>query len=123
MAKINTYRDLIAWQKSYALTLRVYKIVKGFPKDELFALGLQMRRCALSIPSNIAEGWGRQSRTEYIRFLRIARGSAFELQTQTMLATDLGFAPNDTEINGLVDEVVRLLTALIRSLEKKSDSQ
>jgi four helix bundle protein len=118
VSEIRSYEDLIAWQKAYRLVLRVYKASATFPAEERFGLTSQMRRCAVSVPSNIAEGWGRQSTTDYERFLRIARGSAFELNTQLKLAIDLGFLLDGEDVLADVDEVQRLLVGLIRSLSR-----
>lgn len=94
MAKIvKSYRDLLIWQKSYSLALELYSDTRSLPPDENFGLRLQMRRAAVIIPSNIAEGWGRESRADYLKFLWIARGSCYELQTQVNLADDLRFMP------------------------------
>jgi four helix bundle protein len=82
MKKIRNYRDLIVWQKSIALVTEVYSITRLFPKEELYGLISQIRRSAVSIPSNIAEGYGRYSTNDYIRFLQIAIGSLYEFQTQ-----------------------------------------
>ncbi len=121
MGTIKSYEDLVAWQKAYALVLEVYRVTKLLPDDERFGLVSQMRRAAVSIPSNIAEGWGRRSRTDYIRFLKMAIGSCYELHTQLRLATDLGYMRNSKVIQGL-NEVERIVNALIRSLEKTSDN-
>lgn len=118
MAKIEKYEDLIAWQKAYALVLRVYSVTRGFPSDERFGMTSQMRRAAVSIPSNIAEGFGRHSTGDYLRFLDIALGSTYELQTQLRLAHDLGFY-QEPDVLELVAELIRILTGLIRSLRKK----
>ena len=88
---IKTFRDLIAWQKAMSLAKQVYQLTMGMPASEKFGLTSQMRRAAVSVPSNIAEGHGRQSLTEYIRFLKVARGSLMELQTQRILAEELNF--------------------------------
>ena len=80
--KTQSFKDLIVWQKSYKLALMIYEISKGFPKIETYGLSSQMRRAAVSIPSNIAEGYGRKHKTEYNRYLEIANGSLAELQTQ-----------------------------------------
>jgi four helix bundle protein len=121
VAAIRRYEDLIAWQKAFALVLRVYEASKGFPADERFGLTQQVRRAFLSIPSNIAEGWGRFSRTDYLRFLDMARGSTFELQTQLKLADALGFLGSHGDIHELVGEVERLVSALIRALRNKQN--
>ena len=84
MAEIRTYRDLIVWQKSMALVTDVYRVTRVFPKNEQYGLTSQLRRCAVSIPSNIAEGYGRRASNDYLRFLSIANGSLFELQTQSL---------------------------------------
>jgi len=87
--EIRTFRDLLVWQKSMALVTRVYKETGTFPADEKFGLVAQMRRCAVSIPSNIAEGYGRRASGDYLRFLQIAVGSVYELQTQLEIARNL----------------------------------
>ena len=79
---MKTFRDLLVWQKSMSFVTQVYKISKSFPLEENFGLTSQIRRCALSIPSNISEGYGRESLNDYLRFLNIAMASLFELQTQ-----------------------------------------
>ena len=114
---VKTLRDLIAWQKAMALAKEVYRATTRMPDSEKFGLTSQMRRAAVSIPSNIAEGHGRQSRTDYIRFLRTARGSLMELQTQLILAMELNFIQISAELNALQAETDRVLQALIRSLE------
>jgi four helix bundle protein len=119
VATIKRYEDLIAWQKAFALVLRVYEASKAFPNEERFGLTQQVRRAAVSIPSNIAEGWGRFSRIDYLRFLDMARGSTFELQTQLKLADALGFLRSHRDIHELVGEVERLVSALIRALRNK----
>jgi four helix bundle protein len=89
--KIKTFRDLLAWQRSMELVVAIYRATKSFPKAELFALNAQMQRAAVSIPSNLAEGFGRRSRIEYIRFINIALGSLCELQTQIEIAARLAY--------------------------------
>ena len=117
MGKIERYEDLIAWQKSYHLVLEVYKVSRYFPKDEQYGLTSQIRRAAVSAPSNIAEGWGRGSRKEYIRFLEIARGSIYELDTQLRLATDLGYMQQQNlDVLNLTQEVSKILNGLVNSL-------
>jgi len=88
---LRTYRDLKVWQKSYTTSLSVYRLTRKFPSDELYGLVSQMRRAAISVLSNIAEGYGRHTSAEFLRSLRIAYGSNCELETQAMLACDLGF--------------------------------
>jgi four helix bundle protein len=115
--EIKTFRDLIAWQKAMQLTKHVYQATTRMPDTEKFGLTAQMRRAAVSIPSNIAEGHGRQSLTEYIRFLKVARGSLMELQTQLILSEELNFIQISTALNESHAETDRVLQGLIRSLE------
>ena len=118
---LKNYKELKVWEKSYQLCLEVYRITKGFPKMEIYGLISQMRRAALSIPSNIAEGYGRKSLSEYLRFLYIAYGSVCELETQIMLSGDLGYL-NGNQLSKLqkeIGKVERMLQALIKSLENK----
>ena len=88
---LRSFKDLKVWEKSYNLCLKAYKITSAFPKDERFGLTSQIRRSAVSIPSNIAEGYGRKTTVDYVRMLYIAYGSTCELETQVLLAGDLGF--------------------------------
>jgi four helix bundle protein len=118
MGEIKTFRDLIAWQKSMQLAKEVYKSTSLMPDSERFGLTAQMRRAAVSVPSNIAEGHGRQSLPDYIRFLKTSRGSLMELQTQLLLAQDLGFIRMTGELTDVLSETDRVLQGLIRSLEK-----
>ncbi|MBN2179339.1 MAG: four helix bundle protein [Deltaproteobacteria bacterium] len=95
---MKTYRDLIVWQKSVHFVTVIYQITKTFPKDEAFGLISQMRRCSVSIPSNIAEGYGRRSKNDYVRFLQIAMGAVLELQTQLEISRNLKYlTPNQLE--------------------------
>lgn len=119
MAKIQTFRDLIAWQKSMMLVNRIYETTRRMPEDERFGLTNQMRRAAVSIPSNIAEGYARQTTADYIKFLKTARGSLAELMTQVQIALDLKMIPLDRPMMDLLSEVDRILQGLIRSLEEK----
>ena len=118
---LRSYKDLLVWQKSYKLCLLIYKVSKIFPKDEQYILVPQIRRAAVSIPSNAAEGYGRKTTKEYIQFLYIAYGSLCELETQILLANDLGYLDADKfrDIQAAIEEVERMLKALIRSLEGK----
>ena len=115
---INTYRDLKVWQKSMALVISVYTFTKSFPKDELYGLTPQLRRCAVSIPSNIAEGYGRNSTKDYVRFLRIAMGSLFELQTLLEISGKLDLLGKEgfSEKYEYSREVERMLSSLIRKV-------
>jgi four helix bundle protein len=118
---LKNYKDLKVWQRSYQLCLEIYKITKGFPREERYNLTSQIRRAAVSIASNIAEGYGRKTTSEYIRFLYIAYGSNCELETQILLAGDLGYIESGKleMLKERIREVERMLKALIQSLEKK----
>jgi four helix bundle protein len=117
--KIQSFRDLIAWQKGMELARRIYLATQQMPPDERFGLTNQMRRCSVSVPSNIAEGYGRQGRTDYIRFLKMARGSLAELATQYELATSLTMLMPDSTLQALLRETELILQSLISSLENK----
>ena len=113
---MRSYEDLLVWQKSMLLAKKVYLSQKGLPKEELYGLGDQIRRAVVSIPSNIAEGFGRGSDVEFNRFLSIARGSLFEVKTQLQLANELGFLLLEPELIQLIDEVGKLISCLSRTL-------
>lgn len=116
-----THLDLIVWRKAVTLASRVHRVTASFTGYDRQTLSLQMRRCAISVPSNIAEGAARGSRNEYIRFLDIARGSLSELETQVYICTDLQLLPADCHIREDVAEVGRMLTAMIRRLREHRD--
>jgi four helix bundle protein len=116
---LTNYKELKVWKKSYQLCLDVYTLTEGFPKDERFGLTSQIRRSAISVPSNIAEGYGRKTIADYIKFLYIAYGSNCELETQIMLSGDLNFI-DKIALNTImeeINEVERMLKALINSLK------
>ena len=119
MTRIRTYRDLIAWQLGMKLARTTYQATQQMPKLEQFGLVSQMRRAAVSIPSNIAEGYARQSTADYLKYLRIARGSLAELSTQFELAVELKMLTQIPEVLLLLAEEDRVLQGLIRSLEAK----
>ena len=105
----------MVWQKSMKLVTEVYKVTSIFPKEEAYGLTSQIRRCAVSIPSNIAEGYGRRSTADYVRFLRMATGSLFELQTQLEIAVNVGYLESD-DFSKEIDrcrEIDRMLSGLI----------
>jgi four helix bundle protein len=112
------FKDLIVWRKAMDLARKVYEVTTKFPTDERFGLISQMRRCAVSIPSNIAEGQARGSAGEFKHFLGIARGSLAELETQSQLAEELGMLAETphAEVNSSIQEVGRMLNGLINSL-------
>ena len=118
---LESYKDLKVWRKAYTLCLEIYRITNAFPKEERFGLTSQIRRSAVSIPSNIAEGYGRKTTSDYIRMLYISYGSVCELETQILLAGDLGFIEKGelAAVNNNIAEIERMLKALIKSLENK----
>ncbi|WP_454980616.1 four helix bundle protein [Capnocytophaga haemolytica] len=116
---IKSYKELVVWQKSMALVTAVYQISSKFPQSELFGITNQMRRSAISIPSNIAEGFGRNSSQDYLRFLYIARGSLYEMETQIQIAVSLGFTTHHAEIINMIDEVGKMLNATITKIKDK----
>lgn len=113
------FKDLKVWTKAHELTLQVYRSTRNFPKEELFGLVSQMRRCSSSIGANIAEGVGRRSDGEFGRFLHIARGSASELEYHLLLAKDLQFLSQECYggLTHTTDEVQRMLTSLIQQVQ------
>ena len=119
MNMIKDFKDLIVWQKAMELVAEVYILVKKLPKEELFALSDQMRRAAISTPSNIAEGQGRNSSKEYVRFLAFAKGSKAELETQLLLCVKINYLnilEIETAIN-LIHEIGKMINALQKSLK------
>jgi four helix bundle protein len=112
---VQSFRDLIVWQKSIDLATAVYRVTREFPREELYGLTSQIRRCAVSVPSNIAEGQGRMTSGEFRQFLGIARGSNFELQTQIEIARRLGLGDskllNDAE--ALSHEVGKMIYSIL----------
>ena len=119
MAGINSYKDLLVWQRAVELVSSIYGITKVFPEDERFGLTSQMRRSAVSIPSNIAEGWGRLSRKNYLQFLRISRGSLFELETQIEICKRLNYIKEIDKLEKEIIEISKMLNALIKKLAEK----
>ena len=114
----DSYRDLLVWQRAIQLSVGIYRLTSGFPKEELYGLTSQIRRAGVSVASNIAEGYGRTSTGEYKQFLGIARGSLLEVQTQLVITRELGFG--DLEIlcraEGLSEEVGKMLAAILKKL-------
>lgn len=117
---LNSYKDLIVWQKSIQLVFEVYRITTLFPKEELYCLTSQMRRAVISIPSNIAEGYKRQGLGEYLRFLNISEASANELETQLIITKKLYSNINYDKIGELLVEVQKMLFVMIRNLKNKN---
>ena len=118
-SKVKSYRDLLVWQKGIVLVKKVYLLTKIFPKAEIFGLTSQMRRAAVSIPSNIPEGQARHTRKEFVQFISHSEGSLAELETQVILSVELGYCTlTDThEITVLTTELSKMLDSLRRKLE------
>lgn len=119
MSDIKSHKDLLVWQKAIKLVTQVYKLTDKFPKTEIYGITSQIRRCAVSIPSNIAEGKGRGSRADFGHFLVMARGSGCELETQLTIGENLGYITKQ-ELGAILtelDEVMRMLNGLISSLK------
>jgi len=120
-ARTNDYKDLLVWRKGITLVKQIYHLTHRFPNDEKFVLVSQMRRAAISIPSNIAEGQARKSRAEFVQFLSHAEGSVAELDTQLILSVELGYCSESDvqEAFGLVSELRKMLNSLRRKLLKQ----
>jgi len=114
--KTRSFKDLIVWRKSYELVLEIYKITKNFPKDEIYGLTQQMRRAAVSIPSNISEGYGRQYNKEYRQFLAMAYGSLCELETQYLLSVDLNYIKRNETIENFMKESGGMLYRMLNPI-------
>jgi four helix bundle protein len=118
---MKTFRELIVWQKSMSFVTEIYKVSKQFPKDENYGLTSQIRRSAVSIPSNISEGYGRDGVNDYLRFLNIAMASLFELQTQLEISYNLEYIDKENfdSLYELSREIERMLSSFIRSIKSK----
>ncbi len=116
---LKSYKELKVWQRSIELVKEVYEVTKKFPKSEVYGLSIQMRRAAVSIPSNIAEGYLRKNLKEYLQFLRVAYGSAAELETQIIITKDLYQNVDYQKAESLLEEVQKMLNAMIKKLENK----
>ncbi len=121
MSEITSYKDLIVWQKSIELVVLIYKLTENFPKTEIYGIISQMRRAALSIPANIAEGHRRNHLPEFIQFLGIANGSAAEVETYLEISKRLGFVEENgiKKVESLLLEVLKMLNSLIQNLKKR----
>ncbi len=117
---VQSFRDLLVWQRSIQLTVAVYRLTQGFPREEIYGLTSQVRRAAVSIPSNIAEGHGRLSRGEYRQFLGVARGSNFEVQTQIEIARALNLGDQKllSEAESLSHEVGKMIFGILESIKE-----
>ncbi len=116
---VKSFRDLLVWQRSMQLTFAIYRLTQNFPREEAYGLTSQIRRSAVSIPSNIAEGQGRLSTGEFRQFLGVARGSNCEVQTQLEISRSLGYGDMKTieEAEGLSGEVGKMINAILQSLQ------
>lgn len=120
--RANSYKDLIVWQRAIELVIVVYELTDQFPKEEIFGLTSQMRRSAVSIPSNIAEGRYRGTKSDYLHFLRVSYGSGAELETQIAIAKKLPKTKsfNYSKVDSLSEETMKMLNAMIRKFNPKS---
>jgi len=114
--RTKSFKDLIVWRRSYEPVLEVYNITQGFPGSETYGLSQQMRKAAVSIPSNIAEGYGRKHKAEYNQFLSVAYGSLQELEAQYLLATDLEYASKNQGVDKLLKEVGAMLYRMLNPI-------
>ncbi len=120
MNEIKSYKDLLIWQKGITIVKFVYQIVKTFPQDEIYALSNQIKRASVSVPSNIAEGYGRNTDKSFGHFLDIARGSLFELETHLVIAKELGFITEDElfqEILVQIEEESKMINSFSKKLK------
>ncbi len=118
---MNSFEKLVYWQKARQLTKEIYSLTSLFPKEEQYGLSAQIRRAAVSISSNIAEGYGRQYRADYIHFLNVSRGSCYEVMSQLLLCIDLGFIQEQQakKSQELCEEIGKMLNSAIQSLQNK----
>ena len=117
---VKRYYDLVAWQKAMDLVEQIYKVTKSFPKEEVYGLSSQIRRAAISVPSNIAEGHCRNGRREFVHHLSIALGSLGEVETQVIIAKRLAYLDTvpSTELLAMAEETGRIIVGLMHSLER-----
>jgi len=122
---VQSFRDLLVWQRAFQLSVSIYRLTQGFPREELYGLTSQMRRSVVSVPSNIAEGHGRLSTGEYLQFLGIAHGSNFELQTQIEIARALGYGDSKArdDAEGLSHEVGKMIHGILEGIKDKGETQ
>jgi len=118
--KISSYKDLISWQKGIELTTIIYKILNQFPKDERFGLISQISRSCTSIPANIAEGWGRDSNQNFINYLKIAKGSLYELETHLIVSKNINYISDETlkDLQIKIEEISKIINGLIKSIQQ-----
>lgn len=122
---LKSYKELIVWQKAIQLVKEIFILTDKFPRSELYGIIAQIRRAAISIPSNIAEGYGRKSSKEYGQFYSIAYGSALELETQIIIAKELRFAKDEDfeKVNQLLEEVLRMLNVMTSRMKQLNASR
>jgi four helix bundle protein len=121
MSAIQSYKDLMIWQKGIQIVVLIYKLAKSFPQEELYALTSQIKRASVSIPSNIAEGYGRNTEKSFSHFIDISRGSLFELETQLLIAKELDFIVDFElyeKVNTLIHEESKMINAFSKSIQK-----
>ena len=122
---MQTHKNLKVWQRSISLVTDIYRVTRDFPKEEIYCMVNQLRRAAISIPSNIAEGSARKHTKEYIHFLYVSLGSAAEIETQLIISTNLGYIMSDKAacIQSELEEIIRMLIGLIKSLSNRNDDK
>lgn len=118
--KTNSFEDLIVWQKAHQLVLAIYKLSQDFPKSEVYGLTSQLRRAAISVPANIAEGYKKMSLPDKLRYLNISQGSLSEVRYYSILAHDLGYCDN-SQINSQIEEVGKLLIGYAKGIKSKQN--
>ncbi len=116
---MHKYKDLKVWQKAIELTKLIYEITRSFPTEEKFGLTNQIRRACVSIPSNIAEGAGRNSNKEFVQFIAIATGSCYEVETQLIIAMELKYLANQENVFTLIEEIQKMLFTFSNKLKEK----
>lgn len=121
MSAIKSYKDLLVWQKAVVLLKEIYQVSRTFPKEEIYGITSQLRRAALSVISNIAEGHARRSTKEYLRFISIAYGSLAEAEAQLIVCFELGYITSEVknELDKKISEIGKMMNGLIRALEGK----
>lgn len=118
--RISSYKDLIAWQKGIELTTIVYKLLNQFPKEEKYGLISQISRSCTSIPANIAEGWGRDSDQNFVNYLRIAKGSLYELETHLIVSKNINYLTDENlkDLQIKIEEISKIINGLIKSIQQ-----
>lgn len=118
--RISSYKDLIAWQKGIELTTIVYKLLNQFPKEERYGLISQISRSCTSIPANIAEGWGPDSDQNFVNYLRIAKGSLYELETHLIVSKNINYLTDETlkDLQIKIEEISKIINGLIKSIQQ-----